>query len=348
MQSINVSSKSVFCQKELNLGEGINNRVVEIIKEIVSDNEHRVNNCKENIQLLGEGCFYPNTYFRLLKDNHQQQRLDYFIKKGSFYYGYASLKHFTIVAHNHFILKNDVTPCDGLRAIRKGFTFIGCGEICQMAYYEAIKDAVGEAKFNALFSASSKTPLRFHWDSTQNPLFRLFKFRLDPNSFSKGELVSFANTQSYQKKHLIGDAQGYNAICCDPTPGQETFTTLGLASKGMTRLQISEKLLSDFNEQPKAIDTVTPELRDRLLKDLSPGIIEMTRQLKDAQMDKEEFLKTGGGAIAIGCALNVLRIDELARLSLKEAVQRFASWEFNISVGGVEGSVSGDDIEKYK
>jgi hypothetical protein len=320
------------------LVERFNNRVVEVIKEIVADNFRRMQPDIDSKDALNGGCFYGNEYYRILKNRGEVDRLNWFLNKGSFFHGYASPKHFTMlndrekvtkITPNFFLIKKGVTPCEALDAIRKGISFIGCGEACQIAYYEGIKTLFGEEKFNALFSANSKSPFAIGLDSLRNPLNVLFTHTENPDVINKGEMAFYSNTPSYSLKHINGEAAAYCAMCCDATVGEETFTTLGLAPGGSTASEISQKLLDEYNAAPINNEIVTQEVGLRILNSFPAQALALSKLLADKKFDMESFSQSGGGKLLRKYVPDFQRIAQLEKLSLEKAVELFNSWPQN-------------------
>ncbi len=337
MQAIQINPNTVAYETHLPLKERFVNKVVEVVKRIVADNEMRTQNHPENFRLLKKGCFYPNDYFKILsQDPLRKDWSDFLVDQGSFFHGHASFSHFKLKQQaasstgfqgNCFILKKGITASEGLQAIREGLSLIGCGETCQIAYYEALKCELGEAKFNAIFAADSETPLTISWDSYGNPLLPLLFATESPQRFDKGQIVYFNNTDYYPCKHVNGEASGFYTICCDPTPGQETFTTLGLSSKGSKPVEINQKMADEFNAKPIGTEFMTQEVAARQLKTFPLGKIAQIQQLKDYQIDCAEFSATRGGQMLFGFEPNLDRIAQLAAEPLGSVAKLFHSWK---------------------
>jgi hypothetical protein len=314
-------------------------KAVAIVGEIVRDSAQRTEGYGKNIKLLNAGVFYGNWYFKVLKATNQKARFDFFMKKGSFYHGYASPKHFNMTPNSNlptgvvatrFVLKEGIKPSEALEAMRQGPSFIGCGEVCQIAYYEAIKDLLGTEKFDALFSAHSSTPLTIQIDSFNalgNPINRLVTTIRAPEKVVRGQIVFIQNTPYYRVKHMNGDVVGFVAICCDDTSGHERFTTLGLRPEGMTRSEVSQVLLKEFNEPPIGMAIVTEEVATRILRTLRPDQIAISKQYEGAQFSIEELIEQGGGQFLSALEFNVARVTELANRSLPEARALFDQWK---------------------
>lgn len=335
MHAIKSNPETVAYEAHLPLRERFNNKVVAVAKEIVADSEKRMQNYRKNIKELNGGCFYPTEYFKILKQTNQTARLEFLVKKGSFFHGRAPTKYFTKeqnpnsssgFTQNFFVLKKGVTPSAGLKAIRDGLSLIGCGEICQIAYYEALKSELGEEKFDLLFAADSKTPLSIGFSSNKNPLLPLFLLKDEPQRFRKGEMVRFENTSYYRIKHINGESPGFNAICCDETQGQETFTTMGLNSQGSTAPQVKQKLFEEFNEKPIGPEIMTQEVAARLFAKYTSEYLETTAVLENTQMTLQEFLEVGGGNIPLSLELNTERITQIASEPIESVAKLFNSW----------------------
>jgi len=335
MHVIQPNPHNVAYETHLPLRERFNNKVVAVAKEIVADTEKRMQNYRKNIKELDGGCFYPNDYFNILKQSNQTDRLTFLVNKGSFVHGRAPAKYFTMeqnpntssgFTQNYFVLNKGVTPSAGLKAIRDGLSLIGCGEICQIAYYEALKSELGEDKFDVLFAADSKTPLSIGFNSSRNPLLPLFLLKDVPQHFSKGEMVRFENTPYYLIKHINGESSGFNTICCDSTQGQERFTTMGLNSQGSTAQQVKQKLFDDFNEKPIGPKIMTQEVAKRSFGKYSTDYLKTTAELENVQMDYQEFSETKGGSIPLSLEMNIERITQLAAEPLESVSKLFNSW----------------------
>jgi hypothetical protein len=149
----------------------------------------------------------------------------------------------------------------------------------------------------------------------------------NPKKFSKGDIVPFANIPHYHIKHINGDASAFQTICCDDTPGKETFTTLGLSSAGWTAAQIRKKLLNEFNAKPLGIQIVTQKVGNRILELHTVKQLEAIIELKDLQINMTSFLKAEGGKTALSWTPNIQRIAQLIDTPLENIAELYASWQ---------------------
>jgi hypothetical protein len=311
-------------------------KAIEVIQEIARDHDERLSAYKGNIHLLDNGIYYPNEYFKALQLMKQSKRIQFLVQNGSFFHGVAPSQHFTMsqncemptgVVPLCFILKQGVSPCAALGAIRRGISFMGCGETCQIAYYEAIREVLGDEKFNFLFSANSSTPLKLHYSTQDNPLLCVLQ-DASPSKISKGQMIYFQNSELYPFKHMLGEAQGYSTLCCDDTLGQEKFTGLGLRPEGTTCAGLNQILIECFNADPGSLEIVSSVIGQSIFQKLySAGQISMFRQNRSLQLLPERFTESGGGKILGAYELNSARITLLANSSFDEARQLLDKWK---------------------
>jgi hypothetical protein len=313
----------------------LNNKAIEVIQAIVGDNESRKNLFKKNIQLLASGIHYDCDYYNALLETNQNERLAFFKERNSFFHGYASPKHFKMINDNtpsgkkvySFVLMDGVLPSEALRVMKEGLSFIGCGEVCQVAQYSAILDVLGTEKFNALFASDSSTPLIIGRPQN-NPISRLRYYFMEenPSEVKKGDLVYITNAGSYPYKHYRGIARGFNAICVDNTKGSEKFTSLGLSPEGMTRDQIVDVLIAEYNKPAQPLAGLTERTKELLLKLIGRNSILMAEKLANMQITLERFKQENGGTYTLVCELDAKRIAALANGTMEQARKLLASY----------------------
>jgi hypothetical protein len=216
------------------------------LKAIAADTEIRMNGYLGDFKLLTTGIYYGNAYAEALQAKGQTERYNHLRDRGAFYHGFASPKHFTLEPSIlsptgktplQFLLKPGVAPSAALDSFRTGIALLDCGSTAQLSYYEALRGVLGQDKFDALFAAGSRTPLRLCPTFMANcPITPLFRLVPSDAPFRRGQYVSFAGIPDYQVKHLNGDATNFNVLCEDPgMPGNERFIGLGLSGLGMDR-----------------------------------------------------------------------------------------------------------------
>ena len=295
---------------------------------------------------LKTGCYQPTDYYSFAQDNHLQDRVDWAVKNGVTYHGYASSKHFDMQIEKEctslrkvctFFLKKGVLPHDAVHQMKKGLSLIGNGETVQLAQYLAIEgvvDTYTPGKFNTLFAADSKTPLIIGSKADNNPISRLRNYMMKPVSadsveIKKGDHIHYPNAKSYLEKHLNGVWTGCNLLCIDDAIGSQKFTTLGLPADGYTHIQLQDHHLAKFNLIPQSMmGTYSEETRKELLtKYYLDGSLERATSLAEKQMTVEEFMLEGGGAMQIVDELDVKRITALANASIPQARKLMDSYD---------------------
>jgi hypothetical protein len=187
-----------------------------------------------------------------------------------------------------------------------------------MGFYEAIRDVLGEQKFNGIFGPNSPSRLQLHFNSLKSPLRRLYQQK-PPESLRSGNFAYFGNVGEYSGKHFNGESVGFCTICCNESP--QLFTTLGLSPAGMTKEEIGEALREEFNRPAVGMSIAS----DGLARRISYNPL-MEQALRDKTMSKAEFSSKGGGSIRMVFELNAERIAQLATASFQEACDLYASW----------------------
>lgn len=302
----------------------VTEKAIEVVRSIVSANQHNMAHYQTNSRLLDAGIFYPDDYYVALKQLKQQRRLDFLVQNNGFWCGYmpSNLFHMVPVERTpvnpagfvgcFFVLNKGVLPSEALASLRQKTSIIGCGEVCQIAYYEAMRHLFGDEKFNALFSGDSTTPLTIG-NSTQkkNPI-TFFLRRLPPGSpIKKGHLVQFKNAAVYLGKSIVGSSASYITLCVDDTPGNEKFTTLGLDSNGLTRADIVAILIKELNKPPLGLAPLSPDLA-AYFSVHSAKHLEIAEQLKNMTFTRDQLNDVGD--IGTHAELSFERIALLASL----------------------------------
>ncbi len=156
--------------------------------------------------------------------------------------------------HELFILKKPYTPYHGLQIYLKGPTDIDCGGAIDSLWIQAIADALGEEKFNILFS---RRLLDFYFMFYGNFSDTLELFSLpvctDFSSTNRshlrpGDRLFFENIPWYSIKHPTGYGHGYHAIYLgtDKERNIPLYWALGL-KRLVTESELEEILLAEYN-----------------------------------------------------------------------------------------------------
>lgn len=348
---------------------------VKTIQKITAGYKHRMEHYLENSHLLDIGVFYPRDYASALTNYVQQvdpaascvaqedlpliqARLSTLKAQGAFVHGFLSPRHFEMKKQdgsvtgfeiNSFVVKPLVRPSDALKAAYKKLSFLGCGECCQISFYQAILKALGEERFNYIFAAKGPSALFIHMNASTNPILCLIK---PPHSeetpVKKADIVFFKNIDSYQQRHPNGDGAGYVTLCVDDTPGHERFTALGFGAEGLSKEEISELLREQYNKEPALVQTLSNAHAAKCIlrwyKTLKRDVVEAhpqqiahmiqtTLEKKYPRLSKEAFEEQGGMQQLKGDALghgslDVDKLEILARASTHEkALNMLTLWQ---------------------
>jgi hypothetical protein len=351
-------------------GESLRDRLVEVVlkvtQEIAADNLKRLQGCAGDIKLLSEGVYYDITYYEALKkvkgSPSCQKRLAWMRDNSVFFTGMAPKEFFSQIKNpkhpmgvncGSFKINKGKLPSDALAAIRKGLTFMGCGEVCQIGYYEALLSIFGIEKFNALFAADSPTPLTIQHRSVHNPLFTLLTQKvLDPSfkDLKRGHLCHIEGAKNYPVKHLFGPGRSFNVFCLEALEIPK-FVGLGLNPQGATNLEIAEILFDEFNKNPVSItDMLTEEVANKILQSYTAENLENIRRFRDIKISHEIFRKTkGGGTYNLVFDFNIERISVLMKGSIESGCKLFVKWAQKDSfVPSEEGKEEYIGVEKTR
>lgn len=305
-----------------NIRVKLTSKAVEVIQSIVLANQNSMANCQKELKLLDSGVFYPDEYYRMLKILNQQRRIDFLVTNGNFWHGFASPSHFKMIPRPKtcetptgvigccFVLKEGVLASDALASLRQKTSLIGCAEVVQIAYYEAIKQVLGEAKFNTLFASDSPTPLTLGQSRlVVSPFAFLIKGLPSKGKFKKGDVVQFKNSPVYSLKNPTGSGFSYITLCYDDTPGKERFTTLGLDPKGSTHQGVKAALTEEFNKPSLGATVLTDDVGKLVF---TPERLSKEKELKNAKISAEQLEELQGGEVMFHAEIAAELITMLA------------------------------------
>lgn len=252
-------------------GESVRNLIVKKFHEIVTDYSARLTQFKTDKTVLEKGFWYPNDYYKALKETGQKKRLEWFVSKNAFYHGYPPKSAFEHISEPNlsrsvtglrlcgYQLKEGIKATQGLEAIEKELCFIDCLNACYLAYYKALREIYGDDQFNSLFGSNSKTPLLISPAAYDPSLHRFMSQAAIPRDrLQKGDLVVFTNFSAYSIKHPLGEAGGFNAFCSSVKNEKQLFLAFGFDSD-ISEDQILERLADEFNAEPLSASSLMTE-----------------------------------------------------------------------------------------
>jgi hypothetical protein len=307
---------------------------VTAMREICEENFENMEKYASEPSRLGKGIYYGNQYYHALKATGQIKRLQFLVDQGAFYHGWTSPKKFTHTLNssspsgkviNHCVIKTNVSASEALKALREGPTLLGCGEAIGIAQYMALEKVLGSKKFNVLFSSSSPTPLI----TSGRSLDALRK--VTPLKNIKDTEVGNANfiiglPKCYQAKHINGEAQAYNVVCCSAKP---TFLGLGLDPKGegVGLKEITRRLLDEYNQVPETMELFDTALAERIKSTYASEALMLSACLKNHTFTMDEFTRMNGGQVYNrSMKADAYKLAQLINGSEEEGLTLMASW----------------------
>lgn len=225
---------------------------------------------QEAINTLSKGIWYSYDYYKALKKFNQKQRSRWLVSSGASFHGYLPSTFFRPVESTilptgrelaRFKIAKNVSPSKALDCFKNSLCFLGCEEVRDVAVWKALKDALGEKKFDHLFSDSSPFPLEIGGGS-QNPISRLFNtIRIQSNEcIQPGDFCHFSNIQGYIPKHPAGSARGFNVICYHSSSEGKNYLGHGLNPEGVSEEGIERILWENYNADPAEEGFLAPNI----------------------------------------------------------------------------------------
>ncbi len=172
----------------------------------------------------------------------------------SYWDGYASGKYWERIGFMTWRLKEGVSASEGLRKWLAGRTVAECLTTVNAIQTDALRAAVGDAKFDERFGAKGKrTPayqrlvigpgdssISEFMTETGNKRGRIGKRNVKP-----GEHYYFYNHPMYLLKHPGGVWQGENAVYDGEVNGQQIWS--GFGARGVTEDGMMEEMVGAYN-----------------------------------------------------------------------------------------------------
>ena len=258
---------------------------------------------------LVTGIFYANEYYHALKETKCTARLEFLIKRDAFYNGWANPKMFNQLinntspsgkAINSWVKKAEISPSIALQALKEGPTLVGCGEVLGISEYLALQKNLGEKKFDFLFSSDSPFAMNICPNQPIEKTLRIMRPFQKPEDLEIGDSAYILGVpELYQSKHMNGEAQAYNVLCCE-NQEKPRFLAFGIDPKqgrGVTAKKITNILLEELNKVPETMELFTQELAGRILATYSPQALLQNESLRNFRLTKEQFTAMGGGRI---------------------------------------------------
>ena len=194
-----------------------------------------------------------------------------------------------------FKLKKGKLPCDGLKALFHGLSFLDCGTTTLLAYAETLRQVFKDKKFNMIFRPEGPNPFTLAW--RRGTALHLFLQRAKIDNFEDiqgGQVVNIANSQNYGVKHMQGEAGSFN-VMCKTERNKPKFVGLGLNSNGVDFNEVCTTLLKEYNKPPLGMDMFTDEIGKKILDTYTHADLRVSDGLKNDQLTEEKFFQQNSG-----------------------------------------------------
>jgi hypothetical protein len=176
-----------------------------------------------------KGMFYPLKYFELLGE---QPRTSWLRQRGVFFTGFAAATHWELLKlpegvkmgfsdqyQYFFVLKAGMKPCEALDILKKGPTLLDCVAVTQVALYAALRDRLGDEKFDRVFRRDGPAPLALDRMQMKYPT----SFWLEETD-EPGQVRHFTGGKQYEIRHPGESSGGFSTVAL----GADRYLAFGL------------------------------------------------------------------------------------------------------------------------
>lgn len=189
--------------------------VVKWIKAIAENSQKASNTYSEDRSLLQKGIWYAYDLLVACKKVNEMGIYNFIKKDNKQLIGHLPADYFDRIPGNsgiklkfrtwEFIAKSTVIPSAALQAAFNGLSIIDCGMACQMARYLALRDIIGELKFNRLFG--KEVGQRINIGSNED---KLQPMRYFVCYFAKSD--DFGPETPGNRSVVVGDLVGFRGV----------------------------------------------------------------------------------------------------------------------------------------
>lgn len=312
--------------------KSVQNAVLDVMKRILQNDD------------LKTGFWYPHQYYEVLrKTGMNEKRIEWFRSRGHFFHGYLPHKFFQHTidgnpAHKRsptgkitdFEMIPSAIPSEAMDALFGELALIDCANACQIAMYQAIREVIGDEKFNRLFQGKIRigdyenpahplNPFLISCHDGSHPLTKWVRStedravgtRMLRNELSRipvGARVVFTNVDHYGNKHPIGSSAAFNVI----KAGEDEYYAFRISKDLVNEKEICNYLIQGFNNDCISAD----HLNDKTAQWYKT----YSRQYADyVSLKVKDFEKEGGGLYPFsGKVLDEALIQEIAKLPLEK------------------------------
>lgn len=230
-----------------------------VVDDLLKVNRSR--DFEKNPEEALKGVFYPHTYAGLAKSKNPYAAA---IWNEDCRQGYAN-SMFERQSKMNWKVRAGSSAAIALKTWLNGPTIAECASVLVAIELDAIRAAVGDERFDELFSdQSGKLALRGRLTITQFKTTSSLNGFIDTadasspqervgyRSVKKGGWYYFFNHPKYLLKHPDGVFQGENSVCMNATPGAQTYSGFGVGIK--TEPEMLDVMAGAYNNPRSARD----------------------------------------------------------------------------------------------
>jgi hypothetical protein len=206
------------------------------------------------------GVHYAETYQMLAKTDDDAKAF----WKEDYWKGYANPNYWDRDGDQDmaWTLKQGVDAAAAIKDWLAGLTIAECATVLVAIELDTMRAAVGDERFNEMFSSLEQKPERGLLQVNKNPgrsstagfmtaTDEKVKSQSAPEqvgrrSVIKGEWYYFYNHPKYLLKHPGGSFQGENSICMDDTQGAQKYSGFGVGI--LTEPEMLDEMARAYNE----------------------------------------------------------------------------------------------------
>lgn len=208
--------------------------------------------------------------------------------------GYANPQYFDRLAPMDWQLKPGMKASEGIRVWLSGLTIAECFTAVMAIQYEALCQAIGDDKFNELYSTSGQSWIPQWIRRLTTPRLRISRDHPNETQLrevlgspvgSRGEVGNgdevgdrhviegvwyyFYNHPQYLRKHREGEWQGINVICTSNEPTRNKWQGLGTGEE-MSEPDLLSRLQQEYNK-PRTEEDYARILREHKISETGIG-----------------------------------------------------------------------------
>jgi hypothetical protein len=227
--------------------------------------------------------------------------------------GYTVAPQFTKTGDFLWTLNSGASASAAIQAWLRGLTVADCASAATAIYYDTLRAAVGNKKFDEYFAAKKGNEKRQLLISQYPKDTPLIKFLYEPErkeGLVEGDWYYWKNHPMYKYKHPRGLWQGENSVYLGNASGEDKWA--GFGAGGKTNQQMLQVLLNEYNADRTPDDLRRlEEIKQEHAGTLPAEYVYSSRFPEKLGDNPQVIVQAGGGLQELGWRLNVLSVTAL-------------------------------------